>query len=129
MVGDEGIGPWLRDTEFGKIMVNSNPLIGYKIPFELIPVEARNVKVEWIMMGAFFLLEFTVGESAPVANYHVPIPSKRGGTHWSRYHGQLEGVSDETKKIAKKAAEQSAKSMAVWLEEIILSAAKKQLEE
>ena len=129
IVGDEGIGPWLRDTEFGKIMVNSNPLIGYKVPFELIPVEARNVKVEWIMMGAFFLLEFTVGEAAPIANYHVPIPSKRGGTHWSRYHGQLEGVTDETKKIASEAAGKSGTSMAEWLNEIIQREAKKQLGE
>lgn len=128
VVGDEGIGPWLRDTEFGKIMVNSNPLIGYKIPFELIPVEARNVKVEWIMMGAFFLLEFTVGESAPVANYHVPIPSKRGGTHWSRYHGQLEGVSEETKKLAFTAMNESGLGMYEWLNEVIKKAAIGQLE-
>src|SRR3546814_5164791 len=26
--GDEGIGPWLRDTEFGRIVVNNNPLWG-----------------------------------------------------------------------------------------------------
>ncbi len=122
VVGDEGIGPWLRETEFGKIMINSNPLIGYKIPFECIPVEARDVKIEWIMMGAFFLLEFTVGEGEPKPNYHIPIPSERGGTHWSRYFGQLEGISDETKKLAKEAQLKSGKSMAEWLDDVVKQA-------
>lgn len=129
VIGDEGIGPWLRDTEFGKIMINSNPLIGYKIPIELLPVEARQVKIEWIMMGAFFLIEFKVGESAPEANYHIPIPSERGGTHWSRYHGNLEGISEETKKLAYDAQKKSGKGMSEWLDEVVESAAKKQLKE
>jgi len=127
VVGDEGIGPWLRETEFGKIMINSNPLIGYTVPFEFIPVEARNVKVEWIMMGAFFLLEFTVGEGEPIANYHVPIPSERGGTHWSRYYGKLEGISDETKKLAYEARKKSGKSMTEWLDEVVKQAAQNQI--
>jgi ubiquinone/menaquinone biosynthesis C-methylase UbiE len=127
VVGDEGIGPWLRETEFGKVMINSNPLIGYRIPFELIPVEAREVKVEWIMMGAFFLLEFTVGEGAPQGNYHIPIPSERGGTHWTRYYGNLEGISDETKKLAAEARKRSGKGMSEWLDEVVKTAAKEQL--
>lgn len=125
MVGDESMGPWLRNTEFGKIMANSNPNYLFEIPFKEIPVEARDVKVEWIMLGGFFLLEFTVGEGAPVGNYHTPIPSERGGTHWSRYYGNLEGVSDDVKKLAQKARAKSGKSMHDWLEEAIKEAAKK----
>jgi len=128
IIGDEGIGPWLRNTEFGKVMINSNPLIGYEIPFKLLPVEARNVKVEWIMMGAFFLLEFTVGEGEPKANYHIPIPSERGGNHWKRYYGNLEGISDEAKKLAQEARKKSGLGMSEWLEEVVVNAAKKQLE-
>ncbi len=115
VVGDEGIGPWLRDTEFGKIMINSNPLIGYTVPIELIPVESREVKIEWIMMGAFFVIEFVVGEGEPKANYHIPIPSERGGDHWSRYYGNLEGITDETKILAQKARAKTGKSMHEWL--------------
>ncbi|HVS95600.1 MAG TPA: methyltransferase domain-containing protein, partial [Puia sp.] len=127
VVGDEGIGPWLRKTQFGKIMINSNPLIGYQVPFESIPVEAREVRVEWIMMGAFFLLEFTVGTGEPVGDYHIPIPSERGGTHWTRYHGNLEGISDETKRLAYDARKQSGKGMSEWLDEVVRSAAQEQL--
>lgn len=128
VIGDEGIGPWLRQSEFGKIMINSNPLIGYTVPINDIPLEARNVKVEWIMMGAFFLIEFTVGEGEPVGNYHIPIPSERGGTHWSRYYGSLEGISDEAKKLAYQAREKSGRSMYDWLDNVVREAATRELE-
>lgn len=125
--GDEGIGSWLRDTDFAKIMINSNPLLDFTPPLKYLPKIAKNVSVEWIMMDAFFVLEFTVADAEPVANYHVPIPSKRGGTHWTRYYGQLEGVSDEIKALAQVAREQSGKSMTQWLEDVVKEAAEKEL--
>ena len=127
VVGDEGIGPWLRDSEFGKIMINSNPLVGCDVPINLLPEEARDVKVEWIMMGAFFLIEFTVGDGSPVGNYHIPIPSERGGTHWTRYYGKLEGITDSSKKLAYEAQQKSGKSMSDWLDDIVKAAAHQQL--
>jgi ubiquinone/menaquinone biosynthesis C-methylase UbiE len=127
LVGDEGIGPWLRSTEFGKIMINSNPLIGYHAPIELLPVEARHVKLEWIMLGAYFLIEFTVGEGEPKGNYHVPIPSDRGGSHWRRYFGNLEGVSDEAKKLAIEARKKSGEGMSEWLDKVVREATKREL--
>lgn len=119
VVGDESMGPWLRETEMGKIMMNSNPLLRYEIPFDQIPVEARDVRVEWVLKGAFFLLEFTVGEGEPVADYHIPIPSQRGGTHWTRYYGHLEGVTDEAKEMAYRAQKESGVSMHEWLDSLI----------
>ena len=127
LVGDESMGEWLRNTEFGRVMMNSNPLFKYDIPFKDIPEEAREVKVEWIMMGAFFILEFTVGEAAPEANYHISIPSERGGTHWSRYYGNLEGISDEGKRLANKARAKLGKGMSEWLDAVVKEAAKKEL--
>jgi ubiquinone/menaquinone biosynthesis C-methylase UbiE len=128
VIGDESMAPWLRETKMGKIMMNSNPLLQYEIPFEIIPIKAREVNVEWIMMGAFFILEFAVAEGEPQPNYHIPIPSKRGGTHWTRYYGQLEGISDKTKKIAYKAQQRSGKSMSQWLDDVVKKASKEQLE-
>ncbi len=127
VVGDESLGPWLRDTEFGRIMSNCNPLLKYEIPFDAIPVEARDVVVEWIMLGAFFTLDFTVATGEPEADYHVNIPSNRGGTHWTRYHGTLEGVTDEAKSLAMKAREKSGKSMHEWLDAVVKEAAQKDL--
>lgn len=128
VVGDESMAPWLRGTEFGKIMMNSNPLLKYNIPFAELPVDARDVKVEWIMMGAFFVLEFTVGEGIPEPDYYIPILSSRGGTHWTRYFGNLEGISDETKKLALKARDKSGKSMHQWLGDVVRNAANNELD-
>lgn len=119
VIGDEGIGTWLRNTEMAKIMINSNPLIGIEVPISSIPVSARNVNVSWIMMGAFYIIDFEVGEGEPLPNYHIQIPSERGGTHWSRYFGNLEGITDETKKIAKKISKEEGLSMHDWLEKLI----------
>jgi len=73
-------------------------------------------------------LEFTIGEGEPQANYHIPIPSERGGTHWSRYYGHLEGVSDETKKLAHEARKKAGKGMSEWLDEVVKKAAENQLD-
>ena len=100
VVGDESMGEWLRETRYGQIMMNSNPLLKCKIPLAEIPTCAENVRVEWIMMNAFWVLEFRVGEGDPEPNYDVKIPSARGGTHWTRYFGNLEGITDEAKALA-----------------------------
>lgn len=125
VIGDEGIGPWLKNTQMAKIMINSNPLIGIELPLASIPVEARDVCVEWIMLGAYYIIDFRVGESEPIANYHIEIPSERGGNHWTRYYGNLEGVSDEVKKLAHDARKKTGMSMFDWLEKIIRDASKK----
>ncbi|MBS1757398.1 MAG: methyltransferase domain-containing protein [Bacteroidetes bacterium] len=125
VIGDEGIGPWLKETQMAKIMINSNPLIGVDVPLSSLPVEARDVNVEWIMQGAYYIIDFVVGEGEPTANYHIKIPSERGGTHWSRYYGNLEGVSDEIKKIAKTAQKKAGMSMHDWLEQAIINEANK----
>ena len=123
VIGDESMAPWLKNTKLGKIMMNSNHLFNYEIPLSILPVDVRNVKVEWIMMGAYFLLEFEVGEGEQEPNYFVPIPSKRGGNHWVRYNGHLEGVTDNTKIIAYEAQQKSGKSMHDWLEDTVKAAA------
>lgn len=129
VIGDEGIGPWLKNTLMAKIMINSNPLIGIDVPLTSIPIEAREVCIEWIMLGAYYIIDFKVGEGEPVANYYVNIPSERGGNHWIRYFGQLEGVSDEVKKLAYAAQRKSGISMHDWLDRVVRMAAKKELDE
>ncbi len=127
VVGDESLGPWLADTEFGRVMSNSNPLLKCEVPLASLPVTARDVRVEWIVMGAFYTIEFRVAEGPPDADYHLQIPSERGGSHWTRYYGQLEGVTDETKALAHKARKVANQSMHDWLEAVVRDAAKRQL--
>ncbi len=127
VVGDEGLGPWLRDSEMGRIMQNSNPLLKCDPPVGMLPGIANNVRIEYVMMGAFYILDFSVGTEAPVPDYHLKIPSVRGGSHWTRYYGNLEGVSDEAKNLAARASAKAGKSMHDWLDNAVIQSAKKQL--
>jgi len=127
VIGDEGLGPWLRETEMGRIMTNSNPLLKCEPPLHLLPTTATEVQLEYIMMGAFYIIGFRVSASQPQPDYHVQIPSARGGSHWTRYHGQLEGVSDDAKRLAHQARAKAGLSMHDWLEQAVCEVANKQL--
>jgi ubiquinone/menaquinone biosynthesis C-methylase UbiE len=127
VVGDESMPPWLRETEFGRILMNSNPHYRYSLPLEHLPVEARNVSLRWIIGGVFYVFEFEVGIGAPTADFDFAIPGPRGGTHRTRYHGHLEGVASDVKLLARKARAKSGKSMHDWLNEAVRRAARAEL--
>ena len=127
VIGDESMPPWLRDLEFGKVLMNSNPHYKYDLPLKYLPAEARNVKVEWFIGGVFYFITFDIGDGLPYANFDFEIPGPRGGTHRTRYHGQIEGVSREAQDLAIEAQKLTRKSMHRWLNEAIISAAKKDL--
>ena len=129
VVGDENMPIWLRNTEFGKVLMNSNPLYKDTIPFDALPVEARNVKVEWFIGGVFYFISFDVETGEPYANLDFEIPGIRGGTHRTRYYGQLEGVEPEVVNLAQKAREKSGVSMHSWLNRVIREAAQQDLKE
>lgn len=128
VIGDEGLGPWLRNTEMGRIMTNSNPLLKCEPPLQLLPSSATEVRLEYIMMGAFYVIEFRVDAAAPQPDYHMQIPSVRGGSHWTRYYGQLEGVSDEAKRMAHEARSRAGVSMHDWLDRAVREAANNELQ-
>lgn len=129
VVGDESMPPWLRHTEFGKVLMNSNPHYRFELPLDKLPVEARNVVLRWIIGGVFYVFEFDVGEGEPHADLDFDIPGPRGGTHRTRFYGQLEGVAPEVKALAHRARAASGKSMHAWLNEVITRAAREQLKE
>lgn len=127
VVGDESMPPWLRETEFGKILMNSNPEFVYPLPLDKLPVEARKTRLEWIIGGVFYLIDFVVGDGEPAADFDFPIPGARGGTHRTRYYGQLEGVTPEAKRLAYEARSKTGKSMHQWLDDVVRAAAKRDL--
>ncbi len=127
VVGDESMPPWLRNTEFSKILTFTNPQYAAPLPLVDVPVEARNVHVRWIIGGTFYLIDFTVGEGEPPADFDFPIPGPRGGTRRSRYQGQLEGVTPQTKLLAQRAREKADVSMHDWLERVVREAAAREL--
>jgi SAM-dependent methyltransferase len=85
VVGDEGLAPWLRDSEYGQILVNSSPLYDHQPPLDLLPLGAREPSVRWLLGNAYYLIAFTVGEGAPPLDLDLPIVGGRGGTHRTRW--------------------------------------------
>lgn len=129
VIGGWGIAPWLYNTEFANVLINQNKHYMNRFDFACLPVEARNVEVQWILNGAGCSIQFEVGEGEPEANFDIDIPGSRGGTLRTRYYGKLEGVSPETKELALKAREKLDISMYEFLNRTISEAAKKIIEE
>lgn len=128
VIGDESMPPWLRESDFGKILMNSNPHYKYDLPLRFLPECAREVNLKWIIGGVFYLFDFTVGEGAPKADFDFIIPGPRGGSHRTRYFGNLEGVTSEAKELAIKAQQLSGKSMHEWLTDAIKYTVKSELD-
>jgi len=121
--GDESLAPWLRDTEYGAILLEANPLYADPVPIEILPESARDVRVEWFLGNAFYFVSYEVGDGAPPLDLDLPIPGRRGGTLRSRRYGRLEGVSPEAKRMAEQEAQRLGISVHEWLDRTIRSAA------
>ncbi|MDP1571638.1 MAG: class I SAM-dependent methyltransferase [Vicinamibacterales bacterium] len=117
--GDEGVAPWLTESEFGKILVNSNPFYRHQAPLHLLPVAARDVACRWILGGAFYLLDFTVGQGEPPLDLDVEFPGARGGSHRTRYYGRLDGVSPDLRQQVMTRAAADGLSLTAWLEKAL----------
>lgn len=122
---EKNVPEWLRDTTYGKVLINNNSMFSYKAPLEHIPVEARNVGIRWIIGNVHYVVDFKVGNGEPIGNFDLELPGDRGGTFNTRYFGKLEGVTEEAKRMALKAVKKSGKSMHKWLDEIVKNEAEK----
>jgi ubiquinone/menaquinone biosynthesis C-methylase UbiE/uncharacterized protein YbaR (Trm112 family) len=117
--GDESVAPWLRGSEFDRIVCTNNPLFRHELPLASIPEGARDVSVRWVMANCFYLIAFTNGEGPPSLDLDLPHQGWRGGTMRSRYFGVLEGVAPETKELARKAAALTGLSVHEWLDRLV----------
>jgi ubiquinone/menaquinone biosynthesis C-methylase UbiE len=86
--GDESVAPWLSKKLYGKIIVNANPLYKHEPPLDLLPENARDVSLNYLLGNAFYVIAYTKGEAVAL-NLDLPIPGKRGGTLRSRYEQKL----------------------------------------
>jgi SAM-dependent methyltransferase len=126
--GDEALPPWLENTTFGEIVCTNNPLFRHNVPLRFLPVSCHEVTLRWILGSCFYLIDYRVGDGPPPLNLDLPHKGRRGGTMRTRYYGQLEGVTPETKKMAQEAAEKRGISLHEWLDKLVKEAAKRDLE-
>lgn len=120
---EKNVPPWLRDTQYGRILINNNPMFADPAPLDIIPVAARDVGIRWINGNVHYVVDYTVGEGEPVGNFDLELPGWRGGSFNTRYFGKLEGVTPETKELYQKAAAARGMSLHQWLDETVKTAA------
>lgn len=117
--GDEGIAPWLKESEYYKMMVENNSLWSADTPLDLLPENANHVNVSWVLENCFYFINFIKDKNFPTVNIDVPHKGKRGGSIRTRYFGKIEGVTEEAKSILAAKAKKKGISMHAWLEKVI----------
>jgi ubiquinone/menaquinone biosynthesis C-methylase UbiE len=117
--GDEGVGPWLKGVEYGCIAINNNSLWASNAPIELLPRNSMDVHLSWVLGNCFYVIDFEVSDVGPYMNIDILNKGRRGGSMRTRYFGQLEGVTEETKKFVVEDATRKGISVHDWLEQMI----------
>ena len=117
--GDESVGPWLRETDYGCAAICNNSLWKVAAPIHLLPEKVTDVNLTWVFGNCFYLISFLVSVDGPYMNMDVPHIGPRGGSMRTRYYGQLEGVSAASKRHVIEDAKKRQISVFQWLEEAI----------
>jgi ubiquinone/menaquinone biosynthesis C-methylase UbiE len=75
LFGDEAVAPWLKGSEFARIVMTNNPLFDADAPLHVLPVGARDVMVRWIVGNCFYVIRFSKGVGfPPIAGRHHAQP-------------------------------------------------------
>jgi ubiquinone/menaquinone biosynthesis C-methylase UbiE len=119
VVGDEGVAPWLRDKEYGRMLVRNNPLYACEIPLAQLPECADDVRLSWELGHCFWVIDYTVAAGAPQLDIDVAHVGTRGGSIRSRYFGQLEGIDPGLRERVYAEAQRQGKSRVEFLEALL----------
>jgi len=119
LFGDESIAPWLRNTEYGRIGIKNNTLWNAPTPIDMLPRNAVDVHLSWVLGNCFYVIDFEVSDTGPFMNIDVPHKGPRGGNTRTRYFGQLEGVTEKTRRFVLEDAKLQGISVHDWLEQVI----------
>ena len=117
--GDEAVAPWLKDTEYGRAAICNNSLWAVEAPLDLLPKTVVDVHLSWVLGNCFYLVDFEVSDDGPFMNMDVPHIGPRGGCMRTRYLGNLEGVTEETKRFVIEEAKREGISIHDWLESVL----------
>ena len=117
--GDEGVAPWLKDEEYGRIAITNNAAWNAEPPIGLLPRTATDAALSWVLGNCFYVISFAVSDKPPYMNMDVPHKGGRGGSMRTRFFGQLEGVSEDSKRFVLTDAKRMGISVYDWLETVI----------
>jgi SAM-dependent methyltransferase len=119
---DESVGEWLRDHEYGKMMIENNALWGAKVPLDLLPANVNKVRIAYILENCFYFLSFIKDPRFPNVDLNIKHLGPRGGSIRKRYFGRLEGISPELLEEIRLVAAREKMSISDWLEFVLSDA-------
>lgn len=119
LIGDEGIAPWLKNTEYGDMLIRNNPLYAYDPPLSLLPDNADSVSLSWELGNCFYVIAFTAADGVPQISIDIPHVGTRGGSIRTRFFGQLEGIDPELRDQLYAEAEKLGVSRVEYLESLL----------
>jgi len=114
--GDEGVAPWLKDGEYGRMVVANNPLWAADNLIALLPFAAVNVNLSWVLGNCFYLIDFDKRSGGPKIDPDVPHIGWKGGTMRTRHAGRVEGITPQLKQRLYAFARSSGRSVHELLE-------------
>jgi SAM-dependent methyltransferase len=117
--GDEGVAPWLKETDYGKMVVANNPLWSADSLIAHLPFSAVNVNMSWVLGNCFYMIEFDKRSEGPRIDPDVRHKGWKGGTMITRHLGRVEGISPELKDRLQAFARKSGMSVHDLLESAV----------
>ncbi len=123
--GDEGVAPWLRHTEYAKMVIANNYLWAANSLIDILPFGATEVNLSWILGNCFYFIDYTKSAKGPHINPDIQHIGWKGGSMRTRYFGQVEGVSPDLKNKMYEAAKKNQVSVHDWLNAAIKDALSK----
>jgi len=120
LFGDEGIAPFLRQSEIGRALIKNNPLYDSSPPLSSIPEYVDDFKLQYIFHNCFYLVTYRKIENHNI-NIDVPHEGYRGGSIRTRFYGQLEGIDPKLRDALYDAAKSLRMSRVALLQELIVS--------
>lgn len=114
--GDEGVAPWLKDTDYGRMVVANNPLWSADSLIALLPFAAVNVNLSWVLGNCFYMIEFDKRAEGPRIDPDVRHKGWKGGTMRTRHLGRVEGITPALKDRLQALARKSGLSVHDLLE-------------
>jgi SAM-dependent methyltransferase len=114
--GDEGVAPWLKDTDYGRMVVANNPLWAADSLIASLPFAAVNVNLAWLLGNCFYLIDFDKQSAGPRIDPDVPHIGWKGGTMRTRHAGRVEGITPQLKQRLYAFARRSGRSVHDLLE-------------
>lgn len=116
--GDEGMAPFMYNSEISKALYKNNPLYKSEPPLKLLSPNISNFKLEFILNNCFYLVSFIKKQKLEL-NLNIKHEGIRGGSIYTRYFGQLEGIDPVLRDKIYKLAEVKGLSRVQLLETII----------